>query len=124
MQNVIIVGNKETYLTKIVMKKIQDAGIACDFISWNINDINAKWKDTRLVILYMDGRGRPSDDVLHFLADKMIDAGCMLIPTGDEENISYISELVPKGLSFTARSITRNYYRRLQNYFLGLKQAC
>ena len=56
MQNVIIVGNKETYLTKIVMKKIQDAGIACDFISWNINDINAKWKDTRLVILYMDGR--------------------------------------------------------------------
>ena len=109
MQNVIIVGNKETYLTKIVMKKIHDAGIFCDFISWNINDINAKWKDTRLVILYMDGRGRPSDDVLHFLADKMIDAGCMLIPTGDEENISYISELVPKGL------IYQKFYRPVNN---------
>lgn len=109
MQNVMVVGNKETYLTKIVMKKIQDAGIPCGFTSWTINDINADYKDTDLVILYMEGRGKPTDEVLHYLADKMIDAGSMLIPTGEEENIAHICELIPKGL------IYQKFYRPVNN---------
>ena len=109
MQNVIITGNKESYLTKIVMKKVQDAGIPCSFVSWNINDLEADWKDTGLVILYMDSRRRPTGEILHYLSDKMIDAESMLIAAGDEEDIAYISELVPKGL------IYQKFYRPVNN---------
>ena len=68
---VLVVGAKESFLIRVMVKKIQDAGIPCEFAPWEVNDIYSKWKDTGLVTAYMDDGLRPGDDAVRFLTDKL-----------------------------------------------------
>ncbi|MBQ9442790.1 MAG: response regulator [Lachnospiraceae bacterium] len=103
----IITGEKESFLVRVMLKKIREAGTECSFVPWNVDDINAHWEGTTLVILYMDGR--PSDKVIHFLKDKMADGGSVLIPIGEKNDVNYICDNMPKDI------IYRTFVRPVDN---------
>lgn len=92
---IMMVGAKETFLVRALVKKIKDAGIDCVFVPWNINDINSSWEGTDLVTVYMDSGENIDEKVLHFLKDKLSESGVQMIPVGEQDAIHYVCDNVP-----------------------------
>ncbi len=107
--HVMILGEKETFLIRILTKKMQDAGIKCEYVQWDINEINAKWEGAVLITVYMDEEAMPGSDVVHFLSDKLSEEGKVLIPIGDEASLQYINDNIPKEV------IYKSFKRPLNN---------
>ncbi len=93
---VMITGEKESFILKVFLKKMTDAGIDCLFVPWKVTDINKTWAGTSLVTLFIEEGKSPGDDVLHFLSDKMKEKGSRMIVIGSPSDISYVSEKVPE----------------------------
>ena len=106
---VMLIGEKESFLIRILVKKTQDAGIGCAYVNWSINDINAAWEGTGLVTLYLDEGAKPREDVLHFLVDKASDEGKQFILIGEENDMQYIYDRMPGEL------IYRTFFRPVNN---------
>ncbi|WP_044957411.1 response regulator [Butyrivibrio sp. LC3010] len=99
-KRIMVIGEKETFLVKVLIQKIKDADMECIFKKWDINSINEGWEGTDLVTAYMTDGDRPSEDVLRFLIDKLTDEGKQIIPIGERSDIKYIEDHVPADLVF------------------------
>ncbi len=97
----LILGEKETFIARVLMKKVQDAGTDCKFVPWTVNDINSHISEASLFALCMGDEERPTEDVLHFLTEKMEEKDLQLIPIGEKADVEYICEHVPKELIYT-----------------------
>ena len=106
---ILITGEKESFIVRVLVKKIKDAGIDCEFVHWDINAINDKWLDVSLVTLYLDDLDKPSEDVLHFLGDRMAESGVRMIAIGEKNDLQYVLDRVRGDLIYKA------FYRPLDN---------
>lgn len=106
---IMMTGAKETFLVRALVKKVNDAGIDCAFVPWNINDINAGWEGTDLIVIYMDSGEKIDEKVLHFLTDKLSESGIQMIPMGEKEDIHYMCDNVPGDI------IYRTFIRPIDN---------
>ncbi|MCR4690758.1 MAG: response regulator [Lachnospiraceae bacterium] len=97
---VLVVGAKESFLIRVIVKKIQDAGIPCEFAPWEVNDIYSRWKDTGLVTAYMDDGLRPGDDAVRFLTDKLAEEDKKLILVGEKNDVSIMEKNFPVDLIY------------------------
>ena len=53
--NMILTGEKESFIVRVLLKKIRDAGVECSFVPFDINSINSSVGDnTSLVVLFID----------------------------------------------------------------------
>ena len=100
MKRVLFTGEKESFLVRVLIKKLNDAGLVCEFVHWGVNEINSKWNDTKLVVMYMDEGETPQDAALHFLCEKMIEDGVQMIPIGDKNAIRFIKDRVSGDLVY------------------------
>ena len=100
MKRVLFTGEKESFLVRVLLKKLHDAGLVCEFVHWGVNEINSKWNDTKLVVMYMDEGETPQDSALHFLCEKMIEDGVQMIPVGDRNAIRFIKDRVSGDLVY------------------------
>ena len=100
MNRVLFTGEKESFLVRVLLKKLNDAGLVCEFVHWGVNEINSKWNDTKLVVMYMDEGETPQDSALHFLCEKMIEDGVQMIPVGDRNAIRFIKDRVSGDLVY------------------------
>ena len=105
MNSVLVTGEKESFLIKVLMKKIKEAGIGCEFVNWNVNDLHKKLPGTGAVVMYMDEGERPGDDVLQFLKDRTLDDEKHLVPIGAPADIKYVCDKVAQDHIY--RSFTR-----------------
>ena len=100
MNRVLFTGEKESFLVRVLIKKLNDAGLVCEFVHWGVNEINSKWNDTKLVVMHMDEGETPQDAALHFLCEKMIEDGVQMIPIGDKNAIRFIKDRVSGDLVY------------------------
>ena len=105
MNSVIVTGEKESFLIKVLVKKVREAGLGCEFVNWNVNDLHKKLPGAGAVVMYMDEGERPGDDVLQFLKDRLHDDGRHLVPIGAQNDIQYVCDKVAGHLVF--RTFTR-----------------
>lgn len=108
-QRVILLGEKQTFLIRALIKKIKDSKVVCDFVTWTIDNINKNWDNTALVILYMDEGVRPHEDVVHFLVDKMDETGNMMMIVGEKGDATIVKSHIPSNL------IYKTCYRPINN---------
>ncbi|MBO6111529.1 MAG: response regulator [Lachnospiraceae bacterium] len=94
-KRIMVLGEKETFLIRILVKKIRDAGFECDFVPWEVNGINEKWDSSFVVTVYMDTDVRPADSVIHFIADKASETGKQIITIGETNDIAFFCDRVP-----------------------------
>ncbi|MCR5673964.1 MAG: response regulator [Lachnospiraceae bacterium] len=99
---ILITGEKESFLIRVLAKKVSDAGIRCKFVPWTVNEINKEWDEVCLVVMYIESDRRPASDVTHFLNEKMIESGVQFIPIGDGTDVKYMLENVPADLIYRA----------------------
>jgi len=106
---IIITGEKETFLIRALEKKITDAHIPCQFVTFTVNDINASWEGTSLVIIYIENGFSLSSDVLHFLSDKMMETGVQAAIIGEDLDLRRLKEKIP------GEVIYKSYVRPVDN---------
>ena len=92
---VMMIGKKESFITRVLSKKLQDTGIECEFVPWSVNTINAKWEGTHLIVMYMEDNERPPEDVIQFLKDHLDDEGVLFIPIGEKTEIQFVLDNMP-----------------------------
>ncbi len=92
---VMMIGRKESFITRVLTKKLSESDVECEFVHWSVNEINSKWEGTHLVTLYMEENDRPPEDVIQFLKDRLDDEGVLFIPIGEKTDIQYILEHMP-----------------------------
>jgi len=96
----IFIGEKESFIVRVLLKKIQDTGVECRFVPWSIDDINSNVNDMTLVAVYIDSGEMPHRDVLHFLADHMLENDLKMVVIGEQQDITTVCEQMPEGLIY------------------------
>ena len=92
---IMLIGEKETFLIRTLMKKITDSRMEAVFSTWKVDEINQKLAGTSLVAFYMDDGQRPPDDAVHFLIDKLSEEEKMILPIGEKNDIQCICDHFP-----------------------------
>ena len=100
----IVIGEKESFIVRVLIGKAKDAGLDCEYVPFVVNDIAKKLEGTSLITLYMDEDSLPPEDVLHYLTDKMQELGLLMIIIGEQRDIIRIGEHIPEELIYTAFS--------------------
>ena len=80
----IFTAEKESFIVRVLMKKVKDAGVNCIFVPCDVNSISAEMEDSALIVSVMDDGSRPGKDVLHYLKDAMEEKDIRMIPVGDQ----------------------------------------
>ena len=96
----IFVGEKETFIARVLIKKVQDAGIECSFVTNRINLINQYLDKVSLITLFMDEGERPDEEVLHFLTDALDEKGLKMILVGERHDVEHTLDRVPGDLIY------------------------
>ena len=100
----IVIGEKESFIVRVLIGKAKDAGLDCEYVPFVVNDIAKKLEGTSLITLYMDEDPLPPEDVLHYLTDKMQELGLLMIIIGEQRDLIRIGEHIPEELIYTAFS--------------------
>ncbi len=97
----IVIGEKESFIARVLIQKVKGTGAECDFVRWTVNDINANIDNVALITLFVEDGERPDEDVIHFLSDVMKEKDLQMILVGGETEIQYIKGHVPGELIYT-----------------------
>ncbi len=97
---IMVTGEKESFLIRVLIKKLKDSGYDAFFANWSVNDINSGWDDSALIALYAEEREHPGEDVLIFLKDKLNDDQKIVTVIGEKPDIKYITDRIPAQLIY------------------------
>ena len=97
----IVVGEKESFIVRVLIGKAQDSGIDCSFAPCSIDDINKKLDGVTLITLYMDDQSSSHEDVIHYLADTMEERSQQIILIGEQKDLQSISKHIPEHLIYS-----------------------
>ena len=99
-KRIMVIGEKETFLVKVLVQKINESGMIGVYEPFDVNAIGMDWEGTDLVTIYMNDGDRPDEKVLRFLIDKLTDEDKMMIPIGEKNDIVFIQKSVPLELIY------------------------
>ncbi len=122
----IVIGEKESFIVRVLIGKAQDAGISCEYVPFEVNEIAKKLEGTALITLYMEDDSLPPEDVIHFLTDKMDENGMEMIVIGEQRDLQRIGGHIPEGLIYTVFSRpvdNARYISTIKEYLQKLSQG-
>ena len=99
--HMIVIGEKESFIVRVLIGKAKDAGIDCEYVPCKVNDIAKKLEGVSLITLYMDEDSIPDEDILHFLTDKMKELELQMILIGENRDLQRIGGLIPEDLIYS-----------------------
>ena len=116
----LFIAEKESFIVRVLVKKVQDTGVECKFVPDSVNEINAAWNDATLVTLFMEDGVEPKSDVLHFLSDTMDEKGGQLILIGERAEIDSVTPQIPSDLiykTFVRPVDNEEYAKTISEYY-------
>ncbi len=99
-ERIVFISEKESFITRVLIKKVNDTGCRCDYVHCNINDINQKMGSSPLITFYMDEGRLPDDEVLHYLTDLMEEKNIQMILIGEQADIDVVKKRIPADLLY------------------------
>ncbi len=106
---IMMLGEKETFLIRVLTKKINEAGYETVYVPMDVNAINAEWEKISLITYYMDTDEVIPMEVSRFLDDKMIDDNKQMIVIGDKNDVNGVYDRIPNEM------IYKSFFRPLNN---------
>ncbi|WP_044958669.1 response regulator [Butyrivibrio sp. WCD2001] len=99
-KRMLFIGDKESFIIRVLIGKVRDAGVDCVFVPCTVNSINENWQDTQLLAFYIDDAPKSKEEVIHFLTDSMEERGAELILIGEQLDLEYVSDHIPEELVY------------------------
>lgn len=97
---ILIIGSKESFIIRVLLKKLADADIDAKFVTPKLDLIHDLWDETALVTFYMEPDDRLEDDIRTFLVDKMEDDDKQIILIGDPVDTNEVAASIPSQLIY------------------------
>ena len=97
---ILIIGEKESFIIRVLLKKLQDADIDASFVVSKLNNINEQWADVSLITFYMEKDEKLDDEIRTFLIDKLEDDDKRLILIGEPNDTESAAEGIPSNLIY------------------------
>ncbi len=116
---VIMVADKQSFLVRVLMQKVEAAEAECVYVPFRVNDISSKLVEFSLVILYMEEDDGPHDDVLHYLVDALGEKSGKIVLIGEQRDLQTIEGKIPKDLlfhTFTRPVDNAEFTKRIEDY--------
>ncbi len=98
METIMIIGEKETFLVRALMKKIRDEEMNPLFVLPDINEISSNWGKCQVITYYIDSDNSLKEEVFRFLNDKLSDDNRQIILIGDSADIKFAESRIPSEL--------------------------
>ena len=100
-KRMIMIGEKESFIVKVMIKKTIEAGVDCSFARWTVNDVNAVLdSDVALITMYLGEDEHPSSEILRFLHDKLTDMDERMIVIGSGPELDHVIDRVSGDLIY------------------------
>ncbi|MBO4901386.1 MAG: response regulator [Lachnospiraceae bacterium] len=99
-KKIMVIGEKETFLVRVMMNKLTAANYKPVFVPFDITAINREWEDTLLITCYMETTEGSHADVINFLADKLTDDEKQVIVVGDLDTTYFVTETISSNLIY------------------------
>ncbi len=96
----IVVGEKESFLVRVLVGKAQDARIGCEYVPCTVDAISKNLEGVTLITLYMDDSEILQDDVIHYLVDTMEEKGIQMIIIGEQRDLELMGGQIPEHLIY------------------------
>ncbi len=106
---VMIIANKDTFLVRVLLNKLSDAGFEPVYVPYDVDEINREWEGTALITIYMDAGEVPRGKVQAFLTDKLTDDAKQLVLVGDQIDVQTVKD------SFPEEAIYQSFIRPINN---------
>lgn len=98
--NMIFTGEKESFISRVLVKKVNEAGIKCVFVPWDINSINSNMDNTALITLFMEDGDKPAAELIHYLSDTLDDKGIKMMIIGEQYDVQRVIDRMPGELIY------------------------
>ena len=124
--HMIVVGEKESFIVRVLIGKAKDAGVNCEFVPFTIDDINKSIEGVKLITLYMDDSLIPQEDVIHYLSDIMDEKEMQMIVIGEQRDLQVVNEFIPGHLIYRVfpRPVDNaDYLKTVTSYFEKERQG-
>jgi CheY-like chemotaxis protein len=105
MNKILFVGEKETFVIRVLMKKINAPMTEVEFVKCDAVTLEAAMTGDYLIVLYIDDDTKIGDDVVHLLEDHMREEAGGIIVIGEPAHISSIKRHMSEG--FIYKEFTR-----------------
>ena len=119
-----ILGPKESFIIRVLMKKVTDAGCECGYLPLTVDDINESLKgEEPLIALYIDEEIKPNPEVMHFLIDRMEEKDMQAILIGESDDLKEYTAKFPMGLvymGFERPVDNEGFVKSVKDYFKKL----
>ena len=96
--NVMIIGEKESFLILTLCKKLADAGYEAFFSKADVNSIADGWDKAEVIIYYLDVQNKPMQVVLHYLKDKLTESNKSIILVGERNETDDVKRSIGANL--------------------------
>ncbi len=95
-QGIMLIGEKESFLIRVLLKKLGEAGIEAFFVQAKIDRVDAEWNRASAVTYYLDNAEHVKPDMMHYLQDKLNETDKRIALIGEktdaEETKRYLSD--------------------------------
>ncbi len=118
--SMVVIGEKESFIVRVLIQKAQAAGCATSFVHWTVNDISKGIEGVSLITFYIDENDMPREDAVHYLIDEMQDKSLQMILIGEQRDIERVSKMVPAELiyqTFSRPVDNAEYVKAVTDYF-------
>lgn len=92
----MLIGEKESFLIRVLLKKLEEAGIGAFFVQAAIDKVDEAWNRAGAVTYYLDNAEHVKPDMMHFLQDKLTETDRQIALIGEktdaEETRRYLSD--------------------------------
>jgi CheY-like chemotaxis protein len=96
----MVIGEKESFLIRVLLKKLNDTGTESAFTPMDVDKINALWETSSLLVCYLDSGDNLPEKVIRFLIDKMTDDEKQMIAIGEPSDTQQIVDRMPGELIY------------------------
>jgi len=97
---IMVIGEKESFLIRVLLKKLNDTGTESAFTPMDVDKINALWATSSLLVCYLDSGDNLPEKVIRFLIDKMTDDEKQMIAIGEPSDTQQIVDRMPGELIY------------------------
>ena len=108
VNSIMIIGEKESFLTRTLIKKLSDAGYEAKFVKAEVDAIAAAWGSTDAYAYYIESLETMKRVVFHFIHDKLAETDKRIYIIGEKEALDKAKEYIQPVF------IEKTYLRPLQ----------
>ncbi len=118
-ERVMLIGSKESFLIRVLLKKLTESGFEGFFVKTDVTAIEAAWENDASMVYYLDNAEHVQPEILHFLQDKLNETDKQIALIGEKTDADDIRRSLPDSLiwgTFIRPLDTNRFIEALQRH--------